>query len=149
MGELQATPKTVFEQIVSDATDLASVTNVCKTVLISPIPRYILTKCCSDPTHLTNWEKESLPNEIHRAGDMADLATSASSAMSHCTRLNILELFCGADSDLSEAKTAGGLPIWQASDPVHLSPAAYSELATTVQEMLHPGADKARPQKRA
>ena len=124
---------------------MAAITNGCKTVLISPIPRYVVSKCCSDSTHLTNWEKDSLPNEIHRAGDMADLATSASSAMAHCTRLNILELFGGADSDLSEAKTTGGQSIWQASDPIHLSPAAYSELAAAMQDMLRPGTDEVRP----
>jgi len=152
LGELQAAPKTVFERIVGDASGasgLAAATSGCKTVLISPIPRYLASKCCSDSTHLTNWDKEGLQNEMHRAGDMADLATSASSAMAHCTRFNILELFGGADSDLSEAKTTGGQSIWQATDPVHLSPAAYGELASTMQDMLQLGADEARPRKRA
>jgi len=51
LGELQAAPKTVFEQIVSDArcaSGVAAITNGCKTVLISPIPRYVVSKCCSD-----------------------------------------------------------------------------------------------------
>jgi hypothetical protein len=33
-------------------------------ILLSPIPRYITTRCCGDKSHLQNFESRSLPREI-------------------------------------------------------------------------------------
>ena len=91
--DLQATPKSVFEKIISDAAPILNVVVACKTVLVSPIPRYISGKCCTDTKHLKNWGKESLVSETHRAGEMDGLAITACAVIGHSTLLNIFKVF--------------------------------------------------------
>ena len=148
-GALQTAPRSVFEKIVSDAKDLINAANGCKTVMFAPIPRYVSGKCCSDLGHVTNWNTDSLTSEIHRAGEMAEQAISGSEAITRSTFINVLEFFDCTDPNLSEVRTGGGQSIWLASDPVHLSQQAYSELATMMAEMLHQGESEPRPRKRA
>jgi hypothetical protein len=39
-------------------------------ILLSPIPRYITTRCCGDKSHLQNFESRSLPREITNGLEM-------------------------------------------------------------------------------
>jgi len=149
VGALQTAPKSVFEKIVSDAKDLLSAAKESKTVLFAPIPRYISGKCCSDQGHVTNWNTGSLTSEVHRAGEMAELAVSGSAAISRSTFISVLEFFDSTDPLLSEVRTGGGQSIWLTSDPVHLSQHAYSELVNMLTDMLQQEEDGPRPRKRA
>jgi len=149
VGDLQAAPKTVFEKIYSDSKQILNVVAGCKTVFFAPIPRYVSGKCCSDSGHLSNWGSESFTAEIRRACEMAELATSAGSASSQSTFVDILSTFDSTDPNLTEVRTAGGHSIWLDSDPVHLSHHAYAELAGLVTDMMLPDDASLRPRKRA
>ena len=80
---------------------------------------------------------------------MAELAISGSAAITRSTFVSILEFFDCTDPNLTEVRTGGGHSIWLASDPVHLSQQAYSELANMLTEMLQQEESGPRPRKRA
>jgi len=57
------------------------------------------------------------------------------------------DIFAGIESSLSGYQTAEGGPLWDASDPVHLTPAAYSELGAAIVASCG-GCESGRPSKR-
>jgi hypothetical protein len=148
VGGLQTAPRSVFEKITRDAEVVFSAASAGRVVIALPFPRYVIGKCCTDPSHLANWDKESMLAEFHRANEIAELAINANSAIENPTMLSIFEIFESADPDLSEAKTASGQSIWLNSDPVHLSNHAYLEIANMVQSLEPSEDDGPRPRKR-
>ena len=115
-------------------------------ILIAPIPRYIVAKCCTDPSHISNFGKDDYEDEFYRASDLAE--NVAGSAGIDFSYLRINEIFGCPDSSLSELRTAGGGSVWQSEDPVHLSADAYKEMGSAILTTNGAGETPARPAKR-
>ncbi len=45
-------------------TPLADAAKGARVVLMCPIPRYVRTKCCDDPSHITNFRNEDYEEEL-------------------------------------------------------------------------------------
>jgi hypothetical protein len=146
VGNLQAAPKSLFEKILQDAVPVIESAGDSKIVMALPIPRYVLSKCCTSPNHISNFGKENFLNEMYRAAELAEQAIAGCPAASNVGTLGIQEVFNGADLDLHEVRTSGGEPIWSDIDPVHLTRAAYVEMAESVSGAND--APDARPRKR-
>jgi len=147
-GNLQAAPRTLFEKILQDAMPVLDAAREGKLTIVIPVPRYILNKCCTAAGHISNFGQDAYMTEIYRAMEMAEQAVTACEAASSASVIGIQEVFSCADLDLSEVKTAGGEPIWMDTDPVHLSHAAYRELADWIINNQSGGLGE-RPRKRA
>ena len=146
IGHLQAAPKTVFQNglaAVQPILDCAKNSNI---VLVAPIPRYVVAKCCMDPSHICNFGKDDYEDEFYRASEQAE--NVAGSAGIDFSFLRINEIFGVSDSSLSELRTAGGGSVWQAEDPVHLSADAYKEIGSAILTSNGGVEAPARPAKR-
>jgi len=148
VGDLQAAPKTVFEKIMQDSVAVLDAARGSKVVLVIPIPRYILNKCCTAAGHVANFGQESFSSEVYRAMEMAEQAIAACSAASDSVTTGVIEVFSCADLDLAEVCTTGGESIWGSTDPVHLSQPAYMELADSIVRSTDSEQGE-RPRKRA
>jgi len=147
-GELQAAPRSIFEKIIKDAEATLNTVSGCKLILVSPFPRYIAGKCCTDSTHIANWGSESLVAECRLAGEMAERAFGTLSGITQFSLLSFFEIFDSADPNLTEVRTSAGKPVWLPSDPVHLSEHAYAEMAASALERQLPEDGEPRPGKR-
>jgi hypothetical protein len=132
MGQLQAAPKTVFRAVLADAAGIVEAAGSAKIFLVAPIARYVMGKCCNDPTHVVNFGTEDLYSEVYRAADISEAALAASPLNDSCSIFHVLENLSSSDSDLSEVRTASGESAWRAGDPVHLTEAAYAEAAAAL-----------------
>jgi len=144
-GHLQAAPRTVFQNGFNELGPVLEAAGRAAIVLIEPFPRYIVGKCCTDPSHITNFGSNDYEDEFHRAADTAESVASA--LETDFSMLRFTDLFAGNDSSLAGLQTAEGGPIWAASDPVHLTPAAYTELGAAI-VASYGGSEAGRPNKR-
>ena len=55
-GKLQAAPRTAFEVVFDNAAAVLETAGEAQVLLVVPLPRYVLGRCCDDRTHLTNWK---------------------------------------------------------------------------------------------
>jgi hypothetical protein len=130
-GQLQAAPKPVFQKILKDAIPLIGAADEASVVLLSPLPRYVMGRCCNDGGHITNLESEEFDSEIQRADDNAALAVGAALQAENVIYFGFKDLF-GYDKDLSDMATGSGAPIWRLEDPVHLTEEGYAELGAAM-----------------
>jgi len=114
--------------------------------LIAPFPRYVVAKCCTDPSHISNFGKDDYEEEFYRASDLAENVAGSAGIDFSYLRLN--EVFGCADSSLSELRTACGGSVWQSEDPVHLSADAYKEVGSAILTSNGVGESTSRPAKR-
>ncbi len=64
VGSLAIAPASVTKKILAGCSTLAKVLKGTGTVLISPIPRYVYSKCCKNPEHVDNFEDSERDEEI-------------------------------------------------------------------------------------
>jgi hypothetical protein len=57
-------PPSLTKKVLSGCTGLLDVVWRTGTVLISPVPRYVYSKCCNDANHIENFEDTELDEEI-------------------------------------------------------------------------------------
>jgi hypothetical protein len=145
IGSLQAAPRTVFQNGLNEVGPVLDAAGTAAIVLMEPIPRYIVGKCCSEPTHVSNYGSSDYEGEFHRAADTAE--SVAATLDSDYSMLRLSDLFTGIESSLSGLQTAEGGPLWTAQDPVHMTPAAYSELGAAI-VASYGGCEVGRPSKR-
>jgi len=145
VGHLQAAPRTVFQNGLNEVGPVLEAAGRAAIVLIEPFPRYVVGKCCSESAHVSNYGANDYEGEFHRAADTAEAV--AASLESEYSMLRLSDVFTGIDSSLSGLQTAEGGPLWAATDPVHLTPAAYSELGAAV-VASYGGGETGRPSKR-
>ena len=126
LGQLQAAPKPMFQKLVHMARDLLSAAGEAKVTFVSPFPRYISSKCCSDPSHLTNFGSEELVAEMLRAEENASTAIGTLNNDRYSV-FSLIETY-GIDRDPLNMVTLSGLPLWAETDGVHLSDSAYEEI---------------------
>ena len=66
-----------------------------------------------------------------------------------CIVFNPTDSFPDVDRDMASLLSSAGMPIWQESDPVHLTNAAYGDIAASLVKVVtstatNPSADKLR-----
>jgi hypothetical protein len=136
VGDLLVRPKTVLKKILSQCMVMIGKTSP-HIICLAPIPRYIFTKCCNDPTHVKNYTEPDYISDIEAGMEMTeDLVTGWTQ---NCTnRADIINFRSAADDpeqSLTELQADGG-PIWSEDDPVHCMPSVYVALANQVASAL-------------
>jgi len=146
VGQLQAAPKTMYQTVLNEAKGLLTAAGDAQLLLVAPFPRYVVGKCCDDPTHIANFGDENYYTEMW-VGDHVETAVAALQGGFEGSVFHMMENLIGVDSDLPELRTAGGGTVWRQDDPVHLSQEAYSSLSNA---MLHynVGGAEGNPSKR-
>jgi hypothetical protein len=64
IGSLTVAPISCAKKVLSACTPIAEALKNMGVVLLSPVPRYMHTKCCEDPTHVENFDDPDLDEEI-------------------------------------------------------------------------------------
>ena len=144
-GQLQAAPKPVFQKITKDASEVIGAAGEATVMLLLPLPRYVMGRCCQDGDHVTNLESDDFDSEMQRAEDNATTSLGDIANAENVHVYSYKEHF-GYGKELSEMATASGAPIWRSDDPVHLTEEAYGELALAI---LRACAENALPVQRA
>ena len=95
-------------------------------VIICALPRYVSGTCCTDKKHIQNRHEEDFLN----GGTSCSTVLKTEGAKFGLTldAFNLLSCFGQADS-LAEIRSSGGLSLWRDDDPVHLTVAAYGDIA--------------------
>ena len=131
-GQLQAAPKTLYSTVLNDARDVIGAAGDASIVLVAPFPRYVVGKCCDDPSHITNFGGDDYYTEMYRVGDYVEAAAAAVSCPVNITVFHMMDNLVGTDSDLPELRTTDGGMVWRKDDPVHLTGEAYTALANAL-----------------
>jgi hypothetical protein len=132
LGELQAAPKTVLQKIMTDSEPLLTAAGKATSVLVAPLPRYVSGKCCNDDSHITNFAEVQYMCELKKP---AEVFAALMSNGNH--KVFTLSDLVPDNADLLYEATGviGGGGVWASGDPVHLSKAAYQEIAKALVNM--------------
>ena len=89
--------------------------------------------CCNDENHMVNWAEADF-NNILKGGSEACFNVIKSEGEKHgltIATFNPLSCF-GKVDDLADLQSSAGLSIWREDDPVHLTAAAYGDIAAVI-----------------
>jgi hypothetical protein len=106
-----------------------------KVICVSPLPRYVWARCCTDPQHIINSEKESFASDMGRG--LRDLTINLRNVLfmrklknvfvvNSTEALGIIPSDQGSDEGLDRI-----IALW-GSDPVHPTREAYQRLAAKI-----------------
>jgi hypothetical protein len=106
-----------------------------KVICVSPLPRYLWTRCCNDPKHITNSEKESYAADLGRG--LRDLTVNLRNMLfmrklKNVSVLNSTEALGIIPSDQGSEEGLDRIIALWGSDPVHPTREAYQRLATKI-----------------
>jgi hypothetical protein len=117
---------------------LADAAKGTRVILVCPIPRYVKTKCCDDPSHITNFGNEDYEEELmdfqeeHRK-ILGGWATSQGLDYEIFDATTVVN---PTEPGLGIRLTSGGSSLWALSDRVHLSPDGYRDLSLGLTDLV-------------
>ena len=112
-----------------------------------PLGRYISAKCCRDESHLENRGDEDFGQILSMA--ISSCKGCLETAFPGCIVFNPADSFADVDGDMASLISSAGISIWLEDDPVHLTNAAYGDIAASLVKLVtkstsDPGADLLR-----
>jgi hypothetical protein len=113
-------------------------------IILSPVLRYVSSKCCEDESHIDNFGTRGLQRDlINGLENVLELIQGwGEHYLKHFEIIDTMETLVPSAEYWVEAPFNGG-PLWQPGDLVHLVAQAYEELATKVAEVLLDVSDEA------
>ncbi len=136
IGSLSVAPISCAKKALLTCSPLAEALRDTGVVLLSPVPRYIHTKCCDDPSHIENFDDQDLDGEIVEGleGFKRVLQNWGTDNELMFTVIDPTMLTDTCDLPIKSRVTEDGQPLWSPRDPVHLTGAAYRDLATLIRD---------------
>jgi hypothetical protein len=141
VGSLTVAPPSLIKRVLAGCSKIALALKETGTVLVSPIPRYIFSKCCNNPEHIENFEDSELDGEIV-LGLEGVKKILQNWAMEHDLCFDIIDPTLLADScdlGLRERTTSSEQRLWRRDDPVHLTTDGYRDIAHAITESVVSG----------
>jgi hypothetical protein len=137
LGSLTTAPPTALKKALEACSPLISPIGSSSVLLVVPIPRYVVGKCCADPNHIDNFEKTDFEDDLLDAQEQ------------HRRILSVWGAAGGLNFDIIDPSaivhpmvpllrrrlTSRGASLWCQGDPVHLSPEAYRDLVGALMEV--------------
>ena len=126
-----------FKQLFETALPILQSCTGSNIILLGPLPRYLLNKCCTDPSHITNFgDKEYLAKLGNDIRDLGKLLRN----LTHTRRLKRTKVLNPAllmgVMDSVEAEPDKLLKLF-GTDPVHLTEAGYIAMAKRLMDELY------------
>ena len=141
-GELVLANWTAFKKIFYAAVPLLRAGGDNKKIILSPLPRYSTNKCCSDEKHITNYGSTGYGTSMGAA--LADIH-SWTDDFACWKRIKNFEVVCpGTTIWEDKGKSTKALKMYWGSDPVHLTPKGYEELAEKLNDKVAASHSKKR-----
>jgi hypothetical protein len=136
LGSLTTAPPTNLRKALEACGPIIDPIGTASELLVVPIPRYVVGKCCADPKHIENFEKADFEDDLLEAQDQhRRILTTWGAACG--LNFNIIDpsaIVHPMEPLLRRRLTSGGASLWCHGDPVHLSPEAYRDLAGAITE---------------
>ena len=103
-------------------------------VCLLPIPRYVKSTCCGDAKHIINLMEGDFEDILMFAASSCRsiIASKGEKAGLSLYTFNPVAAF-GGGQKLAAKTSSAGLSVWQENDPVHLTSAAYKDVACLIQ----------------
>ena len=115
-----------------------------KVVFVIPLPRYVLTACCKDDTHVSNRLSGELAAEFSGAEKSLSEAAATGERTGTARLINILSFFGSCESLPQDLTTVDGASIW-AGDGIHLTSNASRVAARKLMSDLAHGGQEEEP----
>ena len=133
-GCLEIAPEGVLKKRFSAVRPILEAAGEAVKVCLLPIPRYVKSSCCGDESHIINLHEDDFDNILLGA------AISCRNVIAGEGEKAGLSLFTfdpvtafGGGKKLAAKTSSAGLSVWQDNDPVHLTSAAYKDIASLIQ----------------
>jgi hypothetical protein len=136
-GELCVVNRNTLREIFSAIQPIFKVTRGFQCILLTPLPRYLWTRCCSDPSHITNSEDPGyaagMGKSLHKLNKILKnmIFMRKLKDISLLNSLEALGIVTTADASTAD-DDEGRVITMLGADPVHPTSAAYRELAGKV-----------------
>jgi hypothetical protein len=99
-------------------------------IIVVPIPRYVVGKCCDSTDHITNYDDPDYVDEVMKYVKIIPSAVSGILSLGKARTLSLPRAIANDSAD------PGGSDLWFChdswSDPVHLSSQLYSRAAGSI-----------------
>ena len=130
---LETVPEAFLRKRFSLVKDMLQLGGNATIICVLPLPGYVRHPCCSDEDHMVNWADADF-NEILVSVSTTCIDVLKTEGEKHgLTILTFNPLSCfNYAEDLSDIKSSAGLSIWREDDPVHLTVAAYNNIAAVL-----------------
>jgi hypothetical protein len=136
-GAMSYVPKQRAKTLLAQIRDTALPGKSPCIIALSPLPRYVIEKCCPDPEHITNAEDNDffadIDSNIETLMDCAHPLRSSSNVRSEVFSFRMVANNPSADLHALQVR---GDPLWRAGDLVHGSVSYYAEMVTAVVESV-------------
>jgi hypothetical protein len=135
-GNLSVVTSHMAKKVLDVITPVVEMVQHCKVILIQPILRYVLSKCCNDTNHIENFGAKTLKKEIQFGMETINelLHGWGEQFLNNFIVLDCIEAITN-NGDAWEDDVLGGGPLWGPDDPVHMVPATYEALAASIIEI--------------
>jgi hypothetical protein len=128
-GRLEVADHAIVKNLVNVSVPLLRAARNCEKIILSPMPRY-LKKCCSNKQHLTN-RKE--PGYKQMLDDGLSNLNQSLQELVHGKKIRNFKVLSPLELVGDDSNQENKIKFWDV-DPVHLTPAGYSELTRAITE---------------
>jgi hypothetical protein len=137
VGAMSYVPKQRAKTLLAKIRDIALPGKNPRIIALSPLPRYVIEKCCLDPEHITNADDNDFLADIDSNIEILEELLNGW-AQSINVRSEVFSFRMVADNpgDDLHALQVRSDPLWRAGDPVHGSVSYYAEMASAVVESV-------------
>jgi hypothetical protein len=137
VGEMNVRPRPYLKIVLQSLKKITDALPDSKLIVLSPMPRYVSTKCCEAADHITNFSEPTYANEISASLERVDeLLTAWLQAQPNISIL--MDYRTGTDEPEAEPRDlmVDGMLVWGADDPVHAAAPLYWKLAEAIATAL-------------
>ena len=132
-GCLETAPEAFLRKRFSLIKPMLQLVGNATIICVLPLPRYVKQPCCSDEDHMVNWAEADFMDILVSGSNTCTGVLKAEGEKHGLTIATFNPLSCFTEAeDLADIKSSAGLSIWREDDPVHLSAAAYNDIAAVL-----------------
>jgi lysophospholipase L1-like esterase len=133
-GRLEYVDHTAIKSLVNTITPLLRAGGECEKIILSPLPRYMMKRCCKDRNHLVNKREDSYASDMGEA--LADMRDSMKDLIfgKKIRNFKVLSTTMLFMDDVDKAPEK--LKEFWKDDPVHMTAEGYEELVTAVSKVI-------------
>ena len=133
-GCLEIAPEGVLKKRFSAVRPILEIAGEAVKVCLLPIPRYVKSSCCGDEKHIINLHEDDFEDILMGAASSCHnvIAGEGEKAGLSLYTFDPVAAF-GGGQKLAAKTSSAGLSVWQENHPVHLTSAAYKDIASLIQ----------------
>jgi len=143
LGHLSTASEEELKYLFALAAPVIRAAKKCPVILLSPLYRYVTGRCCSDPTHCTNYPERDFTSRLGRAVQAIGKQLKTLIWQRHWRSVSVMNpaahMGIGAASSMTgeeaDLRIGDMLRMW-GPDPVHPTSGAYKLLAEAISDKI-------------